>query len=239
VVGAFRSRSCTLRIGAQSKSMKGLSDPAIERVEVREVTGLFRSLQALDAATSELLHTGFDRADLDVMGDVDEVVRKLRTAKISAGELSDLTDTPRRPLIRPEDVVLMVACVAGIAGFIAAAISAWVVVASGGGPIAAAFAALAGGVPTGMLAALLSHSFVGRDPNADIRALVEAGGIVLWVRVRSPEQERQALEILARNGARPVRIHQIAIEKRQEDLPLSTIRPDPWLGGHRLGDIDR
>lgn len=219
--------------------MKTLSEPSIERVEVREVTGVFGSLQALDAATSELLHAGFDRADLDVMGDLDELVRKLRTAKISAPELTDLPNTLRRPLIRPEDIVLVVACVAGIVAFIAAAVSALVVVASGGGSVAAAFAALAGGVAAGTLAVLLTHSFVGRDPNADMRALVEAGGVLLWVRVHSPEQERKALDILSRNGARPVRIHQIAIEKRQEDLPLSSIRPDPWLGGHRLADLDR
>jgi hypothetical protein len=60
-------------------------------------------------------------------------------------------------------------------------------------------------------------------------------GIVLWVRVRTPEQEAKAQEILQRNGGRAVRIHEIEIEKRAEDLPLSSLRPDPWLGSEPLG----
>jgi hypothetical protein len=219
--------------------MNALSKPLIERILVREVAGVFRSPEALDATTSALLRAGFDRADLDVMADIDEVAAKLRTADISATELADLPVTPRHPLTGPEDIVLVVSCVAGIAGFLGAAVSALLVVASGGSYVASTVAALVGGAVTGGIGALLAHRFIGRDRNAEMRAVVAAGGVVLWVRVRSPEQEEKALSILSQNGAIAVRMHEIAIEKRQEDLPLASIRPNPWLGEHRLGDVER
>jgi hypothetical protein len=41
---------------------------------------------------------------------------------------------------------------------------------------------------------------------------------------------------LRRHGAKAVRVHEIEIDKRTEDLPLAGLRPDPWLGNERLGE---
>jgi hypothetical protein len=60
-------------------------------------------------------------------------------------------------------------------------------------------------------------------------------GLILWVRARSPEQETLAQEILLAHGAQAVRVHEIDLEKRPEDLPLGSVRPDPWLGSEPLG----
>lgn len=61
-----------------------------------------------------------------------------------------------------------------------------------------------------------------------------SGGIVLWVRAHDPEKEAQAQEILARFGGEAIRVHEIEIDKRLADLPLSSLKPDPWLGGEPL-----
>jgi hypothetical protein len=55
------------------------------------------------------------------------------------------------------------------------------------------------------------------------------------VRVRSPDLEERAQRILRERGGQAIRVHEIEIDKRLEDLPLSNLRPDPWLGGERLG----
>jgi uroporphyrinogen-III synthase len=60
-------------------------------------------------------------------------------------------------------------------------------------------------------------------------------GIVLWVRVRSPDQENKAQQILHQHGGQAIRVHEIDIEKHPEEIPLSSLRPDPWLGNERLG----
>jgi hypothetical protein len=66
---------------------------------------------------------------------------------------------------------------------------------------------------------------------------MSVGGLVLWVRVRSPEQEEKAQQVLLAHGAEAVRVHEIEIDKRLEDLPLSSFRPDVWLGDERLAEI--
>jgi hypothetical protein len=66
-------------------------------------------------------------------------------------------------------------------------------------------------------------------------AQAAARDFVLCVRVRSLEQEAKAQEILIGNGAKAVRPHEIQIEKHLEDLPLHSLRADPWLGEEPLG----
>jgi hypothetical protein len=64
-----------------------------------------------------------------------------------------------------------------------------------------------------------------------------AGGsaLTLHVRVRSPDREEKATGIFRDRNAAAVRVRTYELEKRLEDLPLSSLRPDPWLGDERLG----
>jgi hypothetical protein len=55
------------------------------------------------------------------------------------------------------------------------------------------------------------------------------------VHVRTPDREQKAHHILQLRGADAVRVHEVEIEKRAENIPLSSLRPDPWLGDERLG----
>ena len=72
--------------------MSERSDAVIERVKVREVTGVFTSREALDAAVEMLLHTGFDRSEIDVMAGADGAA-----AYVDARELADVPWAPRQP----------------------------------------------------------------------------------------------------------------------------------------------
>jgi hypothetical protein len=47
-----------------------------------------------------------------------------------------------------------------------------------------------------------------------------------------PQHEEKALRILQLHSAKAVHVHEI--EKRMEDIPLGSLRPDPWLGNERL-----
>jgi hypothetical protein len=85
------------------------------------------------------------------------------------------------------------------------------------------------------IAFLLTTRFFRREETHGLDWLMAHRGLILWVRVRSPEQEGIAQEILGAHGARAVRVHEIDLEKRPEDLPLGTVRPDPWLGSEPLG----
>jgi hypothetical protein len=69
-----------------------------------------------------------------------------------------------------------------------------------------------------------------------LEAQLIASELVLLVRVRSAEEEAKAAEILFGHGAQAVRPHEITIDKRLEDLPLHSLRVDPWLGDEPLAD---
>jgi hypothetical protein len=108
------------------------------------------------------------------------------------------------------------------------------VVASGGTTWRTILAAVIGGVIGCAVGYLIAWRLGRRWGDAPEYPAV-GDGFVLWVRVRTPDRERTALQILTTRGAEAVRVHEIEIEKRLEDLPLSSLRPDPWLGNERLG----
>ena len=57
--------------------MHASSDDILDLVRTREVTGVFHSRKALDAAVQDLLLADVDRADIDVSASVDELQRRL------------------------------------------------------------------------------------------------------------------------------------------------------------------
>jgi hypothetical protein len=199
--------------------MTAASDTVIDRAKVREVAAVFRSREALDATVAALLTAGFDRADIDLMASVDAVRQKLGGVYVPAEELADMAKTPRQAFLPKEGLVGPLAGAVGILTFLGATAAAIGVAASGG---AIAMAAAGGGLATGGLAAVIARA-LGRKHARALEAQIEAGGLVLWVRVHSPEQEAKAQEVLIASGGEAVRVHEIEIEKRLEDLPLSSL----------------
>jgi len=68
--------------------------------------------------------------------------------------------------------------------------------------------------------------------DADLDSLerdLRAGGLVIFVRVRNEEREKQAQAIMRRNGALNVHVHEVELRKTVDELPLAKIQPDPWL----------
>jgi hypothetical protein len=218
--------------------MPGPSEIILDRARVREVAGVFHSVETLKAAGADLLLAGFDRSDVDVIAPPDEVLRKLGTGSnyVPAEELADIPGVPRQPFLAEDDIRNFKIVVASTVGSLAAGLSALFVFLSGGTTMQIGMAAIlvglaAGGVGLGTAPRLLGQpiSFQGLAPSAEARSLI------MWVRVRSDEQESQAREILLAHGADAVRVHEIEIVKTPEDLPLGSLRPDPWFGSERLG----
>jgi hypothetical protein len=74
-----------------------------------------------------------------------------------------------------------------------------------------------------------------RDRVRGLEPVAEWEGLLIWVRVQSPEKEALAQEILLRHGGEAVHVHEIDLAKTADDLPLHSLRPDPWLGNEPLG----
>lgn len=208
----------------------------LDRVKVREVAGVFRARDAMDEAVTALLSSGFDRADIDVMVGA-EAREKLRGANIAADELSDVPTAPRQPVIAREDVILVWWLVLSILIFAGAGFAAWLVVKSGGELIWAGIAAAIGAIAAGLVGARLARAFA-RKRIRHFESQLMSRELVLLVRVRSPEEEAKATEILLGRGAQAVRPHEIAIDKCLEHLPLHSLRVDPWLGDEPLAQVE-
>lgn len=208
----------------------------LETTRVREAMAIFQSPETLEAAVGDLLMAGFDRSDVDLMASVNAVREKLGDQFVQHPELAQGRRVPHSAFVSKEETTLLSAGAFGLLTYIGATAAALGVVASGGAIAAAAAAAMAGGAAAGSLGAIIAR-LIGRGPAKELEQGITQGGLVLWVRIRSPEHERRAVEILRRHGATQVETREIEIAKRLADIPLSSIRPDPWLGNERLGEV--
>jgi hypothetical protein len=215
--------------------MHGSPDDILDRMRTREVTGVFHSRKALDAAAQDLLVAGIDRADIDVSASLDELQRRLNYASIPPADLADSPAAARQPYTGEDDVLGTVTVVGSIAGCIGAIAVAFFLVARDMKPLSVGIFSVLSGLVIGGAAAILTRRRLHRERTLGLENLSEAYGLLIWVRVRSPEKETEAQEILMRHGGEAVHVHEIELTKRPEDLPLHSLRPDPWLGDERLG----
>jgi hypothetical protein len=203
-------------------------ETVLETSIVREAVGVFRTRKALERAIDWLLTAGFDRTDIDVLGDVDVAFRRLGTAMLPVEELADIPDVPRRSLVTREDQRLTMIAVFQCLFVVGAFAGGVAVVASGAGVPAAIIAAAVAGTVAGLVGVGLVRTVL-RTFEDGLEDNLASGGVVVWVRVHNREQELRALELLRECGADTVHIHEIEIDKRIRDLPLGAVQPDPWL----------
>jgi hypothetical protein len=83
-------------------------------------------------------------------------------------------------------------------------------------------AAAAAGAATGGVG-LLATRHLSQERAKLVETMMLEGGLVLWVRVRSQETEQLAEQIMREHRVDAVRVHEIKLDKRLEDLPLANI----------------
>jgi hypothetical protein len=194
--------------------MPGSSDDILDQVRTREVTGVLHSREALIAAAEELLVAGFDRADIDVSASLDELQRRLNYQSVPPEDLVDLPAAARQALMGDDDVLGTDAVVGSLAGCAAAVATAFVLVVKDVRPIPVAIISVLIGLVAAGTAVLLTRRRLRRERTLGLEKLSEAQGLLIWVRVRSPEKEAEAQEILMRHGGQAVHIHVIELAKR-------------------------
>jgi hypothetical protein len=204
-------------------------------MRTREVTGVLHSKKALELAARDLLMVGVDRADIDVSASSDELGRRLNYQAIPAPDLADLPTAPRQPFTGGDDLIGAEAVAGSVAGCAVAVVVAAMLVAWGLSPLLIGVVAVLCGLAAAGVAVFRVRRRLLRERFLGLEEVAEWNGLVMWVRVRSPEMEAAAQEILLRHGAEAVHIHEIDLAKTPEDLPLHALRPDPWLGDERLG----
>jgi hypothetical protein len=215
--------------------MSQLSEEILDVTRTREVAGVFHSRKALDAAVEDLFLAGVDRSDIDVSASPDELQRRVNYSSLSPPDLADMPTAARRPFFGLDDLLGMEAVVASLIGCASALATSFYLVVKDVTPFFVALWSILIGVMAGGIAIVPVYRLLRRDRARGLEGFAEWDGILIWVRVHSPEMEVQAQEILVRHGGQAVHVHEIELAKRPEDLPFHSLRPDPWLGDERLG----
>lgn len=201
----------------------------MNRYQVREVVGLFATPANLQAAVDQLEMGGFDRSQISVLGNRAQLQDHLShlSGDGSSKSLEDDKDVPRDA---PEDDSgpEFEAAAVSIPIYVLGVGSLAVVIASGGSLALAVGALVLGGAVGGGVGGLLAHA-IGREHRDKIAEQVERGGLLLWVQPRDAEQEQKATELLKKNSASDVHVHQVSREWGMKEVPFHDAQPDPTL----------
>jgi hypothetical protein len=143
--------------------------------------------------------------------------------------------TPRQSFMGIDDVLSAEAVAGSIAGCVAAIAVAAILVARSTEPVYVGIFSILSGLIVSGIAVTRVRGRLYRERTLGLEKQSEWQGLLIWVRVHSPEKEAEAQEILMRHGGEAVHIHEIELTRDSDDLPLHSLRPDPWLGDERLG----
>jgi hypothetical protein len=211
------------------QAKEATTDTGMNRYQVREVVGLFSTPANLQAAVDQLEMGGFDRSQISVLGKHAQLEDHLPhlSGGASSKSLEDDKDVPRDA---PDDDSgpEFEAAAVGIPIYVLGVGGLAVVIASGGSLALAVGALVLGGAVGGGVGGLLAHA-IGKDHRDNIAEQVRQGGLLLWVQPRNAEQEKKATELLKKNSASDVHVHQVSREWGMREVPFHDAQPDPAL----------
>lgn len=169
-----------------------------------ELVGLFHSPDDLEQAISTLTSSGWNHAELSILAQH----KLLLPEQVEEGS-SELANDPgveRRGPVSDTDVRQGRTLLAGISGVAAAFLASGATILTGGGTLAAiAGAAAAGGGAGALVEAVGQRARSEREHF--LHEQMEQGGILLWAKIESPEEEERARDIFAGCGATDIHLH--------------------------------
>ncbi len=175
-------------------------------INVPEAVGVFDSYEALQAAIYDLMIAGFSRFDISVLANEKVLEEKLGNAFWRAEELEDEPEAPRAHFVSEEALGEFEGGLVGGFFFLGSAI-AMTAMLTPASTLAASVAAVAiGGTPGAAIGAVLARR-ANREHKEYYENQLRHGGILLWVRVGSPEKREKAVKILEGHSGRDVHIH--------------------------------
>lgn len=175
---------------------------------IREAVGVFRDQRSLQSAVDGLLIAGFDRSYLSVLADRSSVEAKLGHAVETVSELEDDSEVPTRAFIGIDSLTEGKGVLFGVPFYVGACAAAILVLASGGTLVTAFVAAALVGIVC-MAIGIVLVRVIGKRQARRLSEQMDRGGLLLWVRTPTPEDERRAIETMRVNGAEDVHVHDL------------------------------
>ena len=172
---------------------------------VREAVAVFHSADDLQNAIDKLLRSGFHRSALSLLANEAEVVAKLGHVYRKTTDLAADPAVPRTAYVSPEAIGDGQGAIIATLMYVAAGVLMGPVAAARGSFAALAAAAAIGGGAAGLLGTWLAK-LIGDRHAMRIQGHLDRGGLLLWVRTWSRDQESRAVEILQQHSGRDVHI---------------------------------
>jgi hypothetical protein len=170
------------------------------RETIREVAAVFDDENSLDQAVYALETRGFDRAAFSLLASEEAVAKKLGHRYRQVKEVEDEPNVPRDTFFsrisRLEADYLPAPIFASI-GVLALA---------GIGSVLSVLVAAGAGAALGVALGRVFHEHFATL----VREQLARGGLLLWVNVRNPDEEKTALEVLSAHSAHDVHAHDIS-----------------------------
>ncbi len=151
----------------------------------REVVSLFSDRQSFENAVEALMAAGFRRADFSVLSSHESLEAAGKPGKPWKDALTALVGELKYegPLVAAGAILLA------------------------GGAMAATIAGIIGAAVGGIAAKEVLEEVTAAPHTEDFARSLAAGSVILWIRVETPEQERQATEILEQNHGANTHVH--------------------------------
>jgi hypothetical protein len=179
-----------------------------EQLVRREAVGVFSSAEALDAATAELLASGFPRERLTLLAGERAIAEKLGHKYERVEELEDDAAAPRISYRSRDSVHAATGAALGALASIGAVAVGGAIFASGGALAVTFGVGLIGAEVGGFLGGVLGD-FIERQHADYLQEQIDHGGLLLWVSTLDDAEEKAAKEILLRHSGRDVHAHDI------------------------------
>ena len=174
-----------------------------------EVVAVFHTAESLESAVDELLSSGFDRAGISLLASERAVEAKLGHRYRRTSELIDMDGVPRTAFVSSAAIGDAEGGLIGGLAYVGATVAAGMAVVAGGALAVTIAAAVVAGGAGGLVGAALAN-WVGQHHAAFFEEQLDHGGLLLWVRSRSPAQEERAAAILDKHCAEKVHVHALS-----------------------------
>jgi hypothetical protein len=173
--------------------------------QVREVVGVFSNVEDFGHAIDELQSSGIDRARLSILAGGSAVGENLAARGFrSVRNILDEPDLPRRALVAPEDIGAAQGAL--VSGLLYVGVGIGAAIAAGAARVPLVALMSGGGAVGATIGGFLAHR-LGEQRATVIERRLAHGGLVLWVRVFTPQDEESVAEILKRRGGTEVHAH--------------------------------
>ena len=175
--------------------------------KVREAVAVFDDVSSLESAVDDLRAAGFAKDQISLLAGHETVEQTLGHMYQRVEELEDDPAAPRTAFVSGKSMDARENRLLGSLTILPTMIAAGTVVATAG---AVAAAVVATAVAGALLGTVFAHWMDRR--HADwLQEQLDRGGILIWVRTPTEEDERKALAVLTRYSAHDVHIHEIPV----------------------------